>query len=132
MNWLICLLCLASPPGDPHLVVPCQVVEVYDGDTVTVEFTLRARVRMLDCWAPEVRSRNADEKGRGLAAKEYLKQLAEGRRGVLTVPLQGERLDDLFTFGRLLGHIHLTGDDESLSEQMVREGHATTTKQKRE
>jgi len=38
----------------PELSVPCKITEVYDGDTVTVEVTLTARVRLLDCWAPEL------------------------------------------------------------------------------
>jgi len=42
-----------------RLVLPCAIVEVYDGDTITVRLTLDLRVRMLDCWTPEIRTRDA-------------------------------------------------------------------------
>lgn len=106
-----------------------RVVDVYDGDTITVEFKLQARVRLLDCWAPEVRTRDNDEKIKGLAARDYLKSIAEGRDGVLVIPLDGaNRLDDLFTFGRLLGHYYIKDDEKSLAKRMREAGHATREK----
>lgn len=106
------------------------VVDVYDGDTVTVEFKLLARVRLLDCWAPEIKTTDANEKRRGLNARDFLKGMADKKPVVVVVPLdEANRLDDLFTFGRLLGHIYLRGEDESLSEKMRTAGHATASKQ---
>ena len=70
---LMLLACLphslssVPPLADPaaQLVVPCTITEWYDGDTPTVEITLRIRVRLEDCWAPEVTGRN---KAQGLAS----------------------------------------------------------------
>lgn len=119
----------AAPPTPPSpgLVTPVRVVEVYDGDTVTVEWTVRARVRLLDCWAAEIRTTDPEEKQRGLAAKAYLQQLAEGQPALLQIPTSdASGLQDLFTFGRVLGRLWIAG--EEVSAQMVAAGHASKRK----
>lgn len=134
-RWLLYLLilaCIASlvllwsrAVGDevvPVLRVPCRVIEVIDGDTVTVEITLQTRVRLLDCWAAENGTPEGD------AATRYVRRLANHKDGVLEVDLSAlRRLDDAFSFGRLLARIYLDGTD--LSERIVRAGHATATKE---
>lgn len=105
-----------------------RITEVYDGDTITVEVTRRFRVRLLDCWAPEIRTRDAEEKARGLEAASHLTALAEGRDAILHVPLEGIDAADAWSFGRVLGHVWVVGDDVSLSVRMVEAGHATKTK----
>ena len=37
------------------LTLPGNVLDVHDGDTVTVEVKRTLRIRLLDCWAPELR-----------------------------------------------------------------------------
>jgi len=39
---------------------------VVDGDTITVELKIPVRVRLLDCWAPETRTKDAEEKKKGI------------------------------------------------------------------
>ena len=119
-----------SQPPTPQLTIPCEVINIVDGDTVDVRITIDARIRLLDCWAAE---RNTDE---GRAATESLqKHLDEyGKRGVLIVPLdrgpegRRSRLDDYLTFGRILGHVQLAGSPETVSAYQVRGGHATERK----
>ena len=107
----------------------CRVVEVYDGDTLTVEIVRRARVRLLDNWSPEVRTRDAEEKARGLAAKAFLAELAEGKEGTIFIPTsEADRFDDVLTMGRVLAHVWVNGEGKSLSEIMVSRGFATTSK----
>ena len=107
-----------QPPA--QLSLPCTIVEVYDGDTLTVEVSLKARVRLLDCWAPELRDAG------GKASRDNLKQ-HEGKEAILQIPLEGaDRLDDIFTFGRVLGYIYV--GEVSLSDKQVREGFATKEK----
>lgn len=120
--------CCAEPA---RLVLPCTIVEVYDGDTITVRLTLDLRVRMLDCWTPEIRTRDASEKARGIAARDALSAMAPaGSAATLTVPLDGaDRLDDVITLGRVLGHVTVDGDSMTLSDRMVKARHATPTKQ---
>lgn len=117
---LIAAACGAQQPT-PQFALPCKIVEVYDGDTVTVELTIKARIRLLDCWAPELRDTG------GKASRDAIKQF-EGKTGLLQVPLTGaNRLDDVFTFGRVLGYVLVDG--KSISELQVTSGHATKEKQ---
>tara|TARA_B100000749_G_scaffold280852_1_gene279295 strand:+ start:9446 stop:9901 length:456 start_codon:yes stop_codon:yes gene_type:complete len=106
------------PEPTPKLVLPATVTEVYDGDTVTCEITMRLRVRLLDCWAPEL-----SDSG-GAESRDHLKELAEGKPGKVVVSLAGvDRLDDVLTFGRLLAHVWVDGRD--VSDAQVQTGHAT-------
>ena len=117
------VLLLFSPEKDvaPVLRVPCRVVEVVDGDTLTVEVTLQARVRLLDCWAPEMNTRE------GKVSRVRMVELAQGKQGMLEVPLSPRlRLDDMLTFGRLLGKVHVAGQD--VGQQLVNENLATREK----
>lgn len=133
MKTLIAYSILLSSPSlaqdAPQLVVPCEVIDVYDGDTVTVRLTLDVRVRLLDCWTPEVRTRDAEEKAYGIYSRETLRDLIGGRKCLLTVPLENaDRLDDLFTFGRLLGRLRNIETGLDASEEMHRMGAAMKEK----
>jgi len=86
-----------------------------------VEVTIRARVRLLDCWAPELNQPGGPE------AKAYLVKLANGKRAIMNVPI-GARLDDSFSFGRVLSWLNIDGVD--VSKSVVDAGHATAKKQK--
>lgn len=135
---VLLLMAIFTPPlhaeePQPTINVPCKVVDVYDGDTVTVRVTFDIRVRLLDCWAPEVKTKDKEEKARGIESRQRMKELAEGKQGLLVVPLSdADRLDDIFTFGRLLGRIYIEGNPQDVSSIMVRDGFATKTKQPKE
>jgi endonuclease YncB( thermonuclease family) len=119
--------CLMAEQPQGTISVPCEVIEVYDGDTMTVRVSVDLRVRLLDCWAPELKIKNTAEKVRGVAAMEHLRKLApNGSKAQLTIPLNGDRLDDILTLGRVLGRVSVDGKD--LSEQQVKAGHARTSK----
>jgi len=101
-----------------------RVVKVVDGDTVDIEIRKVIRVRLLDCWAPEV---HGDSKPQGVAAREHLRMLVDGRLVKLAIPSNSEGdLAARFTFGRVLGHLWIDG--KNVSEAQVRAGHATRTK----
>tara|TARA_A100001037_G_C14893951_1_gene519707 strand:- start:33 stop:395 length:363 start_codon:yes stop_codon:yes gene_type:complete len=107
----------------------CVVTRVVDGDTVDVDIDLgfgvwlkKQRVRLMGVNAPESRTRDLEEKKRGLAAKEFVKAFCpEGQ----VVKL---RSHDRGKFGRILGEIIVFDsklDQESTINQMlIREGHA--------
>lgn len=117
----------AAEPPPLGLTVPCRVTEVYDGDTVTVELRLIARVRLLDCWAPEIRTTDPAEKRRGFDSRDHLRSIADGKEGVLHIPAaEARRMDDLITLGRVLGHVWVDG--RNLSAQQVESSHATSAK----
>ena len=56
-----------------------KVVRVVDGDTVDVIIKRRMRIRLEDCWAPETRTKNLDEKLKGLESKEFAEVLLRRR-----------------------------------------------------
>ena len=138
----VALACLCAipffvdKPPQPSITVRGVVTETHDGDTITVSVTHKIRVRLLDCWAPEVKadnrlpeSKRAAEKAAGIAARENLKALALGKEVVLQVPTD-EDLLKATTMGRVLGTVWLEGSDKSLNQLQVEGGFAT--KQKRD
>ena len=108
-----------------------SVVKVVDGDTIDAEIDLgfdikvKKRVRFLGMNAPESRTRDLEEKARGLAAKDRVKALLEGCKNIQL------HSHGIGKFGRCLGEIFLDTVDgqekltvESLNELLIREGHA--------
>lgn len=119
--------CEVRPPLG-HTVA-CRVAAVIDGDTIEVEVVRRVRVRLLSCWAPETRTLDEREKEQGLEAKAALSALALGRDATLFVPTaDAPRLGDVWSFDRVLGHVWLDGDRETLSAHQVGRRLASTRK----
>lgn len=112
----------APPLG---ITARATVDRVIDGDTLDVHLMIPVRVRLLNCWAPELHEANA-----GPAAKEALETIAPpGSALHLHVPTQqADAMIDVLTFGRVLGEAYLDGDDDSLSHHMVSLGYATREK----
>lgn len=123
-----------TPPKEG--IVSSAVVEsVYDGDTMTISIKKSFKVRMLDCWAPEIRTRNKEEKLKGIASKEYLQSLVkEGDSVLVEIPMT-ENIGDSFTFGRVLAYVwkDVDGDGtlDNISNEMVNNGFATKEKVKK-
>lgn len=103
------------------------VDRVIDGDTLDVFLMIPVRVRMLDCWAPEI---HGVEKPKGVKAKKMLERLApSGSQVVVHVPTsEVDALSGVLTFGRVLGSVYRKDESESLSEMMVASGLATKEK----
>lgn len=106
------------------LSLPCKVVSVHDGDTLTAEVTIRANIRLIDCWAPEL-----SEDG-GKESRDRLSRIAIGRTGTLFVPIgpKADNLADLLTFGRVLGHVWIDGQRQNLSELQIERRQAARRK----
>jgi len=104
------------------------VDRVVDGDTIDVfldlgfDITLKGRVRFHGMNAPESRTRDAEEKMRGLEAKAYVENWVEGHNGKIIIQTS---LDERGKFGRILGRI-LCPDDECdcLNDDMIKYGYA--------
>lgn len=111
------------------LTARAVVTRIVDGDTMDVMLMLPVRVRLLDCWAPEI---TGVQKPEGIVAKEQLEKMAPvGSRVRVQVPTgDADALCDVLTMGRVLGNVWRDGDDESLSELMVAAGMATPEKVK--
>jgi endonuclease YncB( thermonuclease family) len=100
------------------LSLPCRVIDVTDGDTVVCEIKRTIRIRLVDCWAPELRDEG------GIEAKRFLEKLVDGKDVTLQIELEPDgRFGDRMTFGRILGRVLIDGKDAS--ELMVDAGHAT-------
>jgi micrococcal nuclease len=108
------------------------LLKVVDGDTIDAEIDLgfdikvKKRVRFMGINAPESRTKDLEEKARGLAAKDRVKQLLEGCKNI-TLKSHG-----VGKFGRCLGELHLDTIDGqekltlvNLNELLINEGHAT-------
>ena len=96
-----------------------RITTVYDGDTVTVLCAfngklVRWRARLTGFDAPEIRSKNEDEKKSAIAAKEYLKTIVP--RGLFKGQCNG-----LDKYGRLL--LDLTYKGHPISEIMIMNNH---------
>ena len=126
---------MKEPPKG--ITTAVKVVRVIDGDTVDVEIKRTIRVRLLDCYAPETRTRDPEEKIKGYESKKHLHDMLtqvfyndfaarKKKQVTLYIPAdeQGE-LKDNFTFSRVLGRLFVNGED--VSERMVEAGKATKT-----
>lgn len=104
------------------------VRRVVDGDTLELFILgIPVMVRLLDCWCAETRG---DERYEGLVAKAYLEELAPPDFAAqVWIPTEhATKLQHVFTFGRILGHVWLGDAEQSVSEMMVAAGLATRTK----
>jgi endonuclease YncB( thermonuclease family) len=101
-----------------------RVVEITDGDTLSVELSLPISVRIRNCWAAE---KNTDA---GKAAKEYIQQLLPpGSEVVVNVPTHHvKKVQSIFSFGRVLGNIYRQIDGKSIADIMISAGHAFSSK----
>ena len=104
----------------------CELIKVVDGDTIDCwidlgfKTRLKKRVRYmgLDTW--ESRTRDLEEKAKGLAAKAYVKDLLENSdEGKFSIISHGRG-----KYGRVLGEIFVKGHEQSVNELLKEEGHA--------
>tara|TARA_E500000178_G_scaffold340535_1_gene383348 strand:+ start:432 stop:845 length:414 start_codon:yes stop_codon:yes gene_type:complete len=98
-----------------------QLTRVVDGDTIDASVDLgfdtwkKVRIRLVGINAPESRTRDLEEKKRGLATKERVIKLLEENKNKFILHSQG-----VGKYGRCLGEIYL--DNINLNKQLVSEG----------
>ena len=103
-----------------------KLVRVVDGDTAdamidlgfNVWHKMRIRFYGVDAW--ESRTRNLEEKKKGLAAKAFVKDLLENSdEGKFSIISHGTG-----KYGRVLGELFVKGHDTSVNELLKENGHA--------
>lgn len=109
--------------GERMYYYKIELLRVVDGDTVDVRIDLgfnvwhKCRVRLVGINAPESRTRDKEEKKRGLAAKQWLIDTLESAQVDLEMKSYGSG-----KYGRVLGEIYI--NDVNINQLMVDEGHA--------
>jgi|TARA_B100000768_G_scaffold177026_1_gene190630 micrococcal nuclease len=100
-----------------------KCVRVVDGDTIDATIDLgfdtwkKIRIRLVGMNAPESRTRDLEEKARGLAAKAFLKDILSKHDNDFILHSQG-----VGKYGRCLGNIFL--GEKNVNDLMITEGHA--------
>ena len=104
----------------------CKLVRVVDGDTADAMIDLgfntwvKARIRFMGVDAWESRTRNKEEKVKGLAAKAFVKDLLENSDdGKFSIISHG-----VGKYGRVLGELFVKGHEQSVNELLKENGHA--------
>jgi micrococcal nuclease len=104
----------------------CKLDRVVDGDTCDALIDLgfdtfvKKRIRFMgvDCW--ESRTRDLEEKKKGLAAKAYVKDLLENSDdGKFSIISHG-----VGKYGRVLGELFVKGHEISINQLLIENGHA--------
>lgn len=100
-----------------------KCLRVVDGDTLDAQVDLGfdthkvIRIRLVGINTPESRTRDLEEKERGLAAKARVKELLSENKNKFVLHSQG-----VGKFGRCLGEIFL--GESKLNDILINEGHA--------
>ena len=104
----------------------CKLVRVVDGDTADAMIDLgfnvwvKNRIRFMGVDAWESRTRNLEEKEKGLAAKAYVKDLLENSDdGKFSIISHGTG-----KYGRVLGELFVKGHEKSVNDLLLENGHA--------
>ncbi len=104
----------------------CKLIRVVDGDTCDAMIDLgfdtfvKKRIRFygVDTW--ESRTKDLEEKKKGLAAKDYVKDLLEksddGKFAIISYGVG--------KYGRVLGEIYVKGYNDSVNDLLKINGHA--------
>ena len=104
----------------------CKLVRVVDGDTADAMIDLgfdtwvkkRIRFKGVDTW--ESRTRDLEEKAKGLEAKAFTKNLLENSDdGKFSIISYG-----LGKYGRVLGELFVKGHEQSVNDLLIENGHA--------
>ena len=112
---------------DPYVYRIKSITKVVDGDTIDAnidlgfDISLTKRIRLAGIDTPESRTKDQYEKKLGLQAKDWLKNRLEFAKDII---IKTELPDSTEKYGRIIGHLYVNGEEVSLNNQMIAEGHA--------
>jgi|TARA_R100001530_G_scaffold136211_1_gene115817 micrococcal nuclease len=103
----------------------CKVTRIIDGDTIDVNIDLgfdvvlyKQRIRLYGIDTPESRTRDKEEKVRGLLSKNYIKQHCPKGSTIKLISHEKGK------FGRILGSLYVGDSEASINDIMVQEHYA--------
>lgn len=105
-----------------------DIIKVYDGDTVTAvvdlgfKTSIKIKIRLVGIDTPEIRTKDLDEKEKGLITRDWLRERILGKKVLLHTTKRGK-------FGRWLGTIWDLEEDKlefenSYNGKLISEGFA--------
>ena len=99
-----------------------RIEKIIDGDTVDISISLgfnlttTQRIRLKGIDAAETRTKDLEEKTKGMAAKEWLeKELSRPGEWIIETTKEDK-------YGRMLGTLYLVGEPVTVNERMLNEG----------
>ena len=99
-----------------------KINRVIDGDTIDVDIdlgfwvTVSYRVRLKDIDAAETRTKDLEEKKKGIEARLWLeKELSKDGEWIIETTKEDK-------YGRMLGTLYLVGEPVTVNERMLNEG----------
>ena len=104
-----------------------KLTRVVDGDTIDAfidcGFSIfrKERIRLFGINAPESRTRDLEEKKRGLAAKARLQEMLDSCKGELVIKTE---IDKKGKYGRILGVLWDPKKENNFNDMLISEGHA--------
>ena len=116
-----------SETKDPYVYRIKSITKVVDGDTIDAnidlgfDISLTKRIRLAGIDTPESRTKDQYEKKLGLQAKAWLKERLNFAKDII---IKTELPDSTEKYGRIIGHLYVNGEEVSLNNQMIAEGHA--------
>lgn len=111
-------------PPTPMIRFAGTINDTVDGDTLKVSGEFSMSVRLLDCYAPELKTGEP-----GIASKRNLIRLtSRNQRCIVEVPLHDD-LGKCTSLGRILGRVYIEGQTVDLSTLQVQGGFATRKKE---
>lgn len=110
-------------------IYKAKLDRVVDGDTLDAiidlgfDITVHKRIRLTGINTPESRTRDLEEKKRGLAAKEALLTMLTKENQNDYFVVESEKVGK---YGRVLGTLHIEIDDKEccINKKLIEDGHA--------
>lgn len=102
-----------------------KLIKCVDADTLDLlidigfNIHIKERVRLYGINCPETRTRDLEEKKRGLQAKAYVKDMLKGKEILVQTHKDGKG-----KFGRYLVEVFMENYPVSLNDMLVKDGHA--------
>lgn len=115
----------ALPSGPLAMEGTWTVVDVYDGDTITISNSYgELKVRLLGYDTPEMRDADPYYKEMATEARDFLRSLIIGQSVRLRLDKNNARRDHLDRYGRTLAYVYREYDKLYVNAQMMRMGYS--------